>query len=89
MRFMVTEHFKPGRAAEIYRRFAEKGRMMPEGLHYVESWISADLRVCWQLMETDDFANFAQWTRNWDDLMEFEIVPTISSSEARAKALSV
>jgi hypothetical protein len=88
MRYMVIEQFKPGRAADIYRRFAEKGRMMPPALHYVDSWISADLRVCYQLIETDDFKHFAEWTRNWDDLMECEIIPVMPSSEARAKALA-
>ena len=88
MRYMIIEHFKEGRAAEIYRRFAQKGRMMPSELHYVDSWVSADLRVCYQLMETDDFNLFAEWTRQWDDLVEFEIVPIIPPAEARAKALA-
>ena len=85
MNYLVIERFK--NAAEIYRRFAEKGRMMPHGLTYVESWIAEDLRTCYQLMETDDFSLFAQWTQNWDDLMDFEIIPVLSSAEARAKVL--
>lgn len=87
MKYMVIERFRPGAAREIYRRFAEKGRMMPHGLNYVESWIVDDLSMCYQLMETDDFTTFAEWTRNWDDLADFEIVPVLSSAEARAKAL--
>lgn len=87
MRYMVIERFRPGAVREIYQRFAEKGRMMPEGLHYVESWIADDLSMCYQLMETDDYALFAEWTRHWDDLGDFEIVPVLSSAEARAKAL--
>lgn len=86
MRYMVIERFKD--APAIYKRFAEKGRQMPAGLQYVESWITADLQVCYQLMETDDPALFPLWTRNWDDLMDFEIVPVLSSAEARAKALA-
>lgn len=85
MRYMVIERFKD--APAIYRRFAEKGRMMPPGLNYVESWIAGDMKTCYQLMETEDFAFFGQWTRNWDDLMDFEIIPVMSSAEARAKAL--
>jgi len=85
---MVIEHFKKGRAPDVYRRFAEKGRMMPDGLRYIDSWVSADLRVCYQLMETDDFNLFAQWTGQWEDLVTFEIVSIIPSSEARAKALA-
>lgn len=88
MQYMITERFKEGRAGEVYRRLAEKGRMAPEGLNYVDSWVSADLRVCYQLMETADFSLFAKWTQHWDDLVVFEIVAIISSGEARAKALA-
>lgn len=88
MKYMVIERFRPGAAGEVYRRFAEKGRMMPDGLNYVESWIVEDLSTCFQLMETDDFAKFAQWTRNWDDLADFEISPVMSSVQAREKALA-
>jgi len=80
MLYMVIERFLD--APAIYRRFEEKGRMMPDGLRYVSSWIDTDLTTCFQLMETDDFALFAEWTGNWDDIMEFEIVPVVSSAEA-------
>jgi hypothetical protein len=82
MLYMVIERFKHG-APEVYRRFRERGRMMPAGLEYVSSWISDDLTICWQLMETNDPALFAQWTRNWDDLMDFEIIPVRTSAEVR------
>jgi hypothetical protein len=82
---MVVAHFLEGGAAAVYRRFAEKGRMMPEGLRYVESWVASDLMACYQLMETDDIDLFAEWTRHWDDLIEFEIVPIISSAEASSR----
>lgn len=85
MLYMVIEHFKEGAAPEIYSRFREKGRMMPDGLEYVSSWISNDLKVCWQVMQTDNRALFDQWTRNWEDLMSFEIVPILTSGEVRAK----
>ena len=86
MRYMVIERFKDPPA--IYRRFAEKGRMMPDGLKYVESWIATDMTACYQLMEADEFALFARWTKNWEDLVDFEIIPVISSAEARGRALS-
>ncbi len=88
MRYMVIERFKPAAAGPIYRRVAQKGRLIPAGLHYIDSWVSADLSRCYQLMETDDNTLFAQWTRHWDDLVDFEIVPLISSDEARDKALA-
>jgi hypothetical protein len=83
MVYMVIERFKEGAAPEIYRRFQEKGRMMPDGLEYVSSWISQDLKICWQVMQTDDRDKFELWIRNWDDLMEFEIVPVHTSAEIR------
>ncbi len=88
MQYMVVERFKEGAVAEVYRRFAIKGRMTPPGLDYLESWVSEDLSVCFQLMETSDLGLFALWTREWEDLVEFEIVPLISSSDAREKALA-
>ena len=82
MLYMVIERFKDVPA--IYRRLAESGRMMPEGLNYVSSWIDVDVKRCWQLMETDDPGLFARWTQNWTDLMEFEIVPVRTSAETAA-----
>ncbi len=87
MRYMIIERFKPGCIGEVYKRFDAKGRMLPDGLRNVDSWISNDLTTCWQLMETEEFDLFRQWTRNWDDLVDFEIVPTLSSTQARATAL--
>ena len=85
MLYMVIEHFREGAAPKIYERFREKGRMMPEGLNYISSWISYDLKTCWQVMEADDRGLFPKWTRNWDDLMDFEIIPIYTSSEVREK----
>ena len=79
---MVIERFKEGAAPEIYRRFREKGRMMPEGLEYVSSWIDLEFQTCWQLMRTDDESLFARWTENWTDLMEFEVISVRTSAEA-------
>ena len=78
---MVIEQFKDTRA--IYKRFRERGRMMPDGLNYVSSWIDHDLKTCWQVMETDDERLFRQWTDAWNDLMDFEIIPLRSSAEVR------
>ena len=80
MLYMVTERFKD--APAIYQRLREKGRMMPEGLGYVSSWIDLDFKICWQLMQTEDFALFDRWIANWNDLIDFEIVPVRTSTEA-------
>jgi hypothetical protein len=79
---MVIERFRDGDAVAVYRRFREKGRMMPEGLKYVGSWIEPEFERCFQLMECDDPRLFEQWMSHWEDLMEFEIVPVITSKEA-------
>ena len=81
MLFMVVEHFKQGKTKDIYRRFAEQGRMMPEGLKYVDSWTSANLDRCFQLMECDDPTLFQEWILQWSDLAEFEIIPVVPSKE--------
>jgi len=82
MLYMVIERFKEGAAPEIYRRFREKGRMMPDDLEYVSSWIDLDFKICWQLMQTEDFKLFDQWIGNWRDLIDFQIVPVRTSAEA-------
>jgi len=81
MLYMVVEHFKD--APAIYQRLREKGRMMPEGLEYVSSWIDVDLKTCWQLMRTDDESLLQAWADNWKDLMDLEIVPVRTSAEVR------
>jgi hypothetical protein len=82
MLFMVIEHFRPGRAAEIYRRFREHGRMAPQGLRYVASWVDLKYERCFQVMETEDWHLLEQWMANWDDLVTFEVYPVITSAEA-------
>jgi hypothetical protein len=79
MHYLVIERFKD--APAIYQRLSEKGRMMPEGLTYVSSWIDHNLKACWQVMETDDFVLLERWIDNWKDLMEFEIIPVRTSAE--------
>jgi hypothetical protein len=77
--FMIVERFSAGDAAEIYRRVREGGRSIPDGLRYVDSWVRADLRGCYQLMECDDPVLLQEWIAQWGDLTEFEIVPVTSS----------
>src|SRR5438309_2185321 len=82
MLFMVIETFRGQDAKAIYRRLREKGRMMPDGLKFVQSFVAADLSRCFQLMEADDVALFQRWVAEWSDLMECEIVPVIAGKEA-------
>ena len=78
---MVIEKFKNGNARDVYKRSHEKGRMLPEGLRYVDSWVEATLDRCFQLMECDDPRLFQQWVLAWQDLVDFEIVPVVSSKQ--------
>jgi hypothetical protein len=82
MLYMVLETYKDGAAPEIYRRARERGRLMPEGLRYVSSWVDHDFRRCFQLMETEDASLFETWIQAWTDLVEFEVVPVRTSAEA-------
>lgn len=83
---MVIETFLEG-ARPVYERAAAKGRMLPPGLAYVDSWVDARLGCCFQLMQTDDPTLFDEWTAEWSDLVRFEIVPVLGSSEAAARIL--
>ena len=74
MKYMVIETFKAGMVDKVYERFNEKGRMLPDGLYYLDSWVSNDRTRCFQLMEADKFELIEEWTAKWDDLIEFEIV---------------
>jgi len=86
MRYMVIETFTQG-ARPVYERARDRGRMLPEGLEYVDSWVTEGLGGCFQLMETDDPALFDTWTAQWADLADFEILPVLASAEASARAL--
>lgn len=80
--YMVVEHFFPGAKDAIYKRFHSKGRMLPEGLEYVDSWLSKEGDKCFQLMKTEDCALFDIWIENWKDLGSFEIVELGPKPEA-------
>jgi hypothetical protein len=86
MRYMVIETYLHG-PGPAYERFAERGRMLPDGLRFVDSWIDAGaLDRCFQLMEADDPALFAPWVAAWEDLAAFEIVPVVDSAEAARRS---
>jgi Protein of unknown function (DUF3303) len=80
--YMVVENFKKGDTVPVYRRFRERGRLAPDGLSYVSSWVTEKLDRCYQVMETEDRALLDQWIANWSDIIDFEVYPVISSKEA-------
>jgi hypothetical protein len=83
--YMVIENFRNGDAVPVYRRFRDRGRLAPVGLSYVSSWVNDKLDRCYQLMETEDRALLDQWIENWNDIVDFEVYPVISSKEAAEK----
>jgi len=80
--YMVVETFRNGDPVPVYRRFRDRGRLAPEGLTYVSSWVDHRLERCYQVMETEDRALLDQWIANWSDIVDFEVHPVISSKEA-------
>jgi hypothetical protein len=87
MLFMVIERFRDQNAKAVYSRYREKGRLMPDGITFVDSWVTADLGRCFQVMECDDIALLQCWVAEWSDLVEFEIVPVVQG-KATGAALS-
>ena len=78
---MVIEHFKNNDALAVYRRFNNEGRKMPEGLKFIESWVAANLSRCFQIVECDDLALIQRWISDWQDIVEFEVVPIVTSKQ--------
>ena len=84
MLFMVIERFRGQDALSVYRRVRERGRLIPEGVEFVDSWVSADLGRCFQLMRCEDVALLQRWIAGWTDLVEFEVVPVTPGTETSA-----
>jgi len=82
MKYMVIEQFKRGDSAAVYERFHKNGRMLPEGLSYLDSWVDLNSGRCFQLMETENPQLFDTWIACWSDLVQFEVIPVVTSAEA-------
>jgi hypothetical protein len=83
--YLVVENFRGGDAAPVYRRFRDQGRLAPDGLRYVASWVTDDLTRCFQVMECEDLELLTRWMERWKDLVEFEVHPIVTSAEAVAR----
>lgn len=84
MLFMIIEHFRDGDAVPIYRRFRDQGRLAPDDLRYVASWVTKDFSHCFQIMECENQESLEQWMAHWKDLVDFEVIPVMTSAEAVA-----
>ncbi|TMI72263.1 MAG: DUF3303 domain-containing protein [Bacteroidetes bacterium] len=87
MQYMIVERFYPSKVKAMYQRFAEKGRMMPDGVSFINSWINESITVCYQLMEAESLEKLQAWIDNWKEFADFEVIPVISSAEAKQKIL--
>lgn len=85
---MIIEKFYPGKVKLLYERLEEKGRLLPEGVNYINSWTDENVTICYQVMESDREEKIYTWIKNWNDLAEFKVIPVITSSEAKAKIFS-
>jgi hypothetical protein len=80
--YMVVEHFMNKDPLPVYRRFRDHGRLAPEGLQYVSSWVDEKLETCFQLMETDERSLLDEWISKWSDIVSFEVYPVVLSKDA-------
>lgn len=85
MLYMIVEHFKNRDALPVYRRFRQQGRLAPEGLIYISSWVDESFQRCFQIMEARDRNFLDQWIANWSDIVDFEVFPIMTSQEALEK----
>jgi len=88
MLYMVIERFHTDKLKELYKRFDEKGRMMPEGVQYINSWIDEKVSVCFQVMLSPSVEKLEEWISHWNDLADFEVIPVFTSAEAKQKVLA-
>jgi len=85
MLYMIIEKFHPNKVKDLYKRLEEKGRMLPEGVNYINSWIDSQINICYQVMESDSEEKIHQWILYWNDLADFEVIPVLTSAEAKEK----
>ena len=85
---MIVEQFRNGEARPVYERFRDYGRLAPDGLTYINSWVTPDLTRCYQVMECADRSLLEQWLAAWADLVDFEVIPVITSAEAAIRVFA-
>ena len=87
MLYMVIEKFRPGKVKSLYERLEREGRFIPEGVTFINSWVDMDLKVCYQVMESESREKLQQWMDNWEGYCDWEVIPVMTSLEAKFKAL--
>ena len=87
MKYMIVENFHPTKVKTLYERFDQKGRLLPDGVQYLDSWIDEKVEICFQLMESESLEKLQEWINHWNDLASFEIYLVIDSTEAKRKIM--
>jgi hypothetical protein len=87
MLYMIIEHFHPGKAKEIYSNLDKTGRKIPDGVHYINSWIDENLTICYQVMESDSDEKIQEWVNMNKGPVDYEVIKVITSAQAKEKAL--
>ena len=85
MLYMVIETFHPHQVKELYKRVEEKGRLLPPGVEYINSWIDEELKMCYQVMESETEQKLLEWVEHWNDLADFRIIPVLTSAQAKER----
>lgn len=84
MLYMILERYRDSDPVPVYQRFRERGRMAPDGLRYVGSWVTTDHALCYQVMEAEDERLVHEWIGHWKDIVDFEVIPVLTSAEVVA-----
>jgi len=84
MLFVVIERFRNGDPVPVYRRFRDRGRLAPDDLRYIDSWVTTDLTRCFQVMEAPNRERLDEWIAKWADIVDFEVFPAMISAQAAA-----
>lgn len=85
MLYMIIERFKTGKVKLMYERFDKNGRMLPDGVRFISSWIDEAVTTCYQVMESNRIEGIHEWISHWNDVVDFEVIPVITSAEAKEK----
>jgi hypothetical protein len=82
---LISEHFKHGDRKLVGERFTRNGRMMPDDIAYHASWLDATGARCFQIVEAPHLELLRPWLKRWEDLIDFEIVPVMTSGDFWSK----
>ena len=84
MLFMVIERFQDQDMIPTYQRVRDKGRQLPAGLTFIDSWVEPSFGRCFQLMACADARILQEWALQWRGTgVTFEFCPVVPSAQTR------